>query len=139
MCLEHLVNVDLPMGSEENPLVGYKAVPVYELNDESHILKYVKGDTIQNHLYAFLYNGYYELYKWLVAINRLTTTHRNESYYSGFHVFENIEDAKNFKNDYLKIVKVHFYDVKYVGKQFPSDIGVTFVANKMKIVEIIKE
>lgn len=60
----------------------------------------------------------------------------DKSYTSGFHIFTNQEDAKQYQDSYT-VFLVEFCDIVAVGKQSDNDIGLTVVAKRMKLLRKI--
>lgn len=71
--------------------------------------------------------------QWVTANNqRINSNQPNNMYTSGFHIFLNLTDAKNYRP---AVFLVEYKDIVAVGKQASKDKGVTVVAKKMRLLE----
>lgn len=70
--------------------------------------------------------------QWVRAINHTEIQGddmQRTSYPSGFHVFRNIEDARNWRSMRSeRIYKVYYRHVVATGKQYNANVGLTDVA-----------
>lgn len=75
---------------------------------------------------------------WYDATNLVLGGDDNRPYTSGFHVFENSQDACEYGCGWDEVYVVEFKDIVAVGRQNSYNKGLTFVAKKMRIVRKAK-